>query len=141
MKLLRQHLPARLQNAIAQAVPVGVRDWVVSRAMTAGYEWNRTPAFPLLADYNGYLRFNLKDRESSGCLQAGGPNHLRYQKWLKEKFRGLHSTDCSGNHRHEGFVIVQTPEPAHTEWQSVSHITDLAPVLLKSFLGHPKGEA
>jgi predicted AlkP superfamily phosphohydrolase/phosphomutase len=196
MKLLRQHLPARLQNAIAQAVPVGIRDWVVSRATTAGYDWNRTPAFPLLADYNGYLRFNLKDRELSGCLQAGGPDHLRYQKWLKKKFRELHSADCdvplvdelvvaaevfsgersdllpdlivtwnehhpattvyshelgsfttrldtgrSGNHRHEGFVIVQKPEPAYTEWQSVGHITDLASVLLRSFLGHPKGEA
>lgn len=196
MKLLRRQLPARMQNAIAQAVPVPVRDWVVSRATTAGYEWNRTPAFPLLADYNGYLRFNLKDRESSGCLQAGGPDHLRYQKWLEEKFRALRSIDHgaalvselvaaaevfpggrsemlpdlivtwneqhpatavessdlgsfstgletgrSGNHRHEGFVIVQKPEPAYAEWRPVSHITDLAPMLLQSILGNRKGAA
>jgi predicted AlkP superfamily phosphohydrolase/phosphomutase len=196
MKLLRQQLPARLQNAIAQGVPVPVRDWVVSRATTAGYDWHRTPGFPLLADYNGYIRFNLKDRESSGCLQAGGSDHLRYQKRIEEGFRALRTansgvplvselvapakvfpggrsdmlpdliitwheqppattvdapelgcfntglqTGRSGNHRHEGFVIVQNPEPAYTEWQSVDHIADLAPVLLRSILGRHEGEA
>ena len=169
---------------------------MVSRATTAGYDWDRTPAFPLLADYNGYLRFNLKGRESTGCLLAGGSEHLRYQKQLQERFYGLRSSDggaplvdelvaaakvfpgersdllpdlivtwgeqspvttvdarelgCfkakfatgrSGNHRHEGFAIVQKPDPSYTEWQSVGHIKDMAQVLLRSFLGHSGGEA
>jgi predicted AlkP superfamily phosphohydrolase/phosphomutase len=196
MKILRRHLPARLQNAIAKGVPVGVRDWVVSRATTAGYDWDRTPAFPLLADYNGYLRFNLKDRESVGCLQAGGVDHRHYLTWLKEGFKRLRFSDDglplvdelvpamevfpgqrsdllpdliitwnekhlatavespalgsfiarldtgrSGNHRHEGFMIVQNPNEECGELQSVSHIMDLAPILLRSFLGNLSGEA
>jgi len=189
MRLLRNQLPAGLQNAIAHAVPVGVRDWVVSQAVTAGYDWERTPAFPLLADYNGYLRFNLKGREASGCLQMGDADYQRYREWIRAGFRGLRAggnratlvnqlvpvtevfpgvrsqflpdliitwadqplvstlesevlgrftarldTGRSGNHRHEGFVIVHGQGQENRKWQSVNHIVDLAPVVLDSFL-------
>jgi predicted AlkP superfamily phosphohydrolase/phosphomutase len=89
MKHLRKTLPARLQHAIARAVPVGVRDWVVCRATSGGYDWRHTPGFALLADYNGYLRFNLAGREKLGCLPAQGDTSKRYADWLKNSFSGL----------------------------------------------------
>jgi predicted AlkP superfamily phosphohydrolase/phosphomutase len=195
MRLLRNWLPARLQDAIAQAVPMGLRDWVVSQATSGGYDWERTPALPLLADYNGYVRLNLKGREALGCLQEGDPAYRRYRQWVEAGFRGLltgynhvplvgdlvqaaevfpgarseylpdlivtwtdqppaHTlesevlgrfsanldTGRSGNHRHEGFMIVHGPGQENVKWQSVNHIADLAPVVMGSYLdNHRKG--
>jgi predicted AlkP superfamily phosphohydrolase/phosphomutase len=88
MRYLRGALPARLQNAVAQAVPVGVRDWVVSRAVAGGYDWGRTPGFALLADSNGYVRLNLVGRERDGCLDTPELRG-RYAHWLRDRFLGL----------------------------------------------------
>ena len=69
MRTLRESLPAGLQNAIARAVPVAVRDMVVSRQISEGHDWNGTPGIALLADLNGYLRWNLRGRERQGMLE------------------------------------------------------------------------
>jgi predicted AlkP superfamily phosphohydrolase/phosphomutase len=89
VRLLRQRVPARLQNAVAQRVPVGVRDWVVARAATGGLDWSRTPGFALVADANGYLRFNLAGREARGALAPGGAEHERYADLLQKSLREL----------------------------------------------------
>ncbi len=65
-RYLRANVPPGVQNAIARSVPVPVRDLVVNRSTTGGYDWNTTPAFALLADLHGYLRFNVKGREARG---------------------------------------------------------------------------
>ncbi len=93
---LRETVPAPLQNAIAQAVPVGVRDWVVERQISSGYDWSRTPAFPLLADLNGYIRFNLRGRERLGVLEAGGETYRRYLERLTACLRGLRAAGSGG---------------------------------------------
>ena len=36
VRALREFVPSSLQHAIARSVPVGVRDWVVSREVTGG---------------------------------------------------------------------------------------------------------
>ena len=82
VRLLRERVPARLQNAIAQAMPVAVRDAVVSRQITGGHDWARTPGLALLADLNGYLRFNVRGREAAGCLDPGGAALAAYREWL-----------------------------------------------------------
>lgn len=89
MRFLRETLPAPLQNAVARAVPVGVRDLVVSRATTGGHDWSATPAFALLADLNGYLRFNLRGRERDGIIDPGGEAHALCRDQLREAFDGL----------------------------------------------------
>ena len=89
MRTLREKIPARAQNAIAQAVPVKVRDWVVIRQISSGHNWARTPGFPLLADLNGYLRLNLRGREQQGMLEAGSDQAKRYLDWLAEALRGF----------------------------------------------------
>jgi len=78
MRRLREGLPAGLQNAVARAVPVAVRDIVVSRQISSGHDWSRTPGLALLADLNGYLRWNLAGRERYGMLAPGGPEQARY---------------------------------------------------------------
>lgn len=89
MRLLREKLPAGLQNAIAQAVPVSVRDMIVNRQVTAGYNWEKTPGFALLSDFNGYLRFNLKGRERRGMIEQGSELFAQYEIWLRRCFTDL----------------------------------------------------
>jgi len=72
MRTLRERVPAAWQNAVAQVVPVSVRDWVVTRQISSGYDWSRTTCFPLLADSNGYLRWNVRGREREGILDESG---------------------------------------------------------------------
>jgi predicted AlkP superfamily phosphohydrolase/phosphomutase len=89
VRVLRERVPAGLQNAIARAVPVAVRDAVVSRQVSAGHDWARTPGLALLADLNGYLRWNLRGREARGILEPDGPEHRRYVERLVGALEGL----------------------------------------------------
>jgi predicted AlkP superfamily phosphohydrolase/phosphomutase len=75
VRWLRERVPAGLQNAVARAVPVAVRDWVMDRQIRSGHDWPATPGFAALADLNGYLRFNLRGRERFGALAPDGPEH------------------------------------------------------------------
>jgi predicted AlkP superfamily phosphohydrolase/phosphomutase len=89
MRYLRRVLPAPLQHAIGQLVPVGVRDWVVQRATAAGHDWSRTPGLALLADRTGYVRLNLKGREAEGILSRQSPDERRYLAMIEAVFREL----------------------------------------------------
>jgi len=89
MRLLRERLPPWLQSAIAGAVPVAVRDLVVNRQISAGHDWACTPGIALLADLNGYLRWNLRGRERRGMLGGQGDQLDRYIAWVRECLMGL----------------------------------------------------
>jgi hypothetical protein len=89
VRLLRERVPAGVQNAIARAVPVGVRDAVVSRQVSGGHDWARTPGLALLADLNGYLRWNLRGRERLGMLVPRAPEQVRYVERLVGELRAL----------------------------------------------------
>jgi len=89
IRALREAVPAAWQHAVARAVPVGVRDWVVGREMTGGLDWSRTPAFALRADLHGFLRLNLVGRERLGLLRPGAPETERYVERLLASFRDL----------------------------------------------------
>jgi hypothetical protein len=97
MRTLREKLPPRLQHLIGQMVPGAVRDFVVDRAITAGHDWHRTPAFATLASVSGYLQFNLRGRERLGTLDEGNEVFSRYVHWLREAF--------------QSFRIVESGEP------------------------------
>ncbi|MCI0411073.1 MAG: alkaline phosphatase family protein, partial [Acidobacteria bacterium] len=94
MRILREHLPARLQNSVARAVPVAVRDLVVNRQITAGHEWDRTPGIALLADLNGYLRWNLRGREHRGMLEPQGDRLEDYVAWVRTCLAGLRTPEA-----------------------------------------------
>jgi len=89
MRSLRYKVPVRLQNAIALAVPHALRDFVMDRSLTAGYDWGETPAIAVRGDVNGYVRLNLRDRERDGML--GSEDAKEYQELLRQCFFGLRS--------------------------------------------------
>jgi predicted AlkP superfamily phosphohydrolase/phosphomutase len=86
---LREHLPTSLQNVIAHAVPVRVRDEVVNRSVIDGHDWNHTPGLSILADANAYVRWNLAGRERNGLLDPDGDVLLRYREHVERCFRGF----------------------------------------------------
>jgi predicted AlkP superfamily phosphohydrolase/phosphomutase len=89
IRLLRERVPARLQNAVARAVPVAVRDEVMNRQISAGHDWSRTPGISLLADLNGYVRCNLRGRERNGMLDPGSRQAEAYLAWISTCLKGL----------------------------------------------------
>ena len=93
VRALRERLPARLQHAVARAVPVEVRDWVVAREVTGGLDWRRTPGFALRADLHGFLRLNLVGRERDGLLERGSDEHRRYVDRLIAAFTALRAVE------------------------------------------------
>src|SRR5262245_7276515 len=93
MRTLREKVPPRVQHAVAHLVPAAARDFVVDRAITAGHDWRRTPAFATLASVSGYLQFNLRGRERLGTLDEAGEAFSRYVSWLREAFQSFTIAD------------------------------------------------
>ncbi|HEX9303670.1 MAG TPA: alkaline phosphatase family protein, partial [Thermoanaerobaculia bacterium] len=89
VRLLRERLPARLQERVALAVPEPVRDWVTSRAYAGALDWRRTPGFPLPTGGEGYIRLNVSGREARGSLARGSASHRRYLDTIREGFLSL----------------------------------------------------
>jgi len=114
MRWLRENTPLRLQHAIAQAVPVGIRDWVVTKAVTGGYDWSNTPGFPLLADLTGYLRFNIRGREKLGMLEADSDELTQYTQWLRMCLESIRITESAEPLIDEVCLMNQTPNGARS---------------------------
>jgi predicted AlkP superfamily phosphohydrolase/phosphomutase len=89
VRLLRERVPAPIQNRIARLVPVSVRDEVMNQSIIAGHDWARTSGFDLVADLNGYLRLNVRGREREGSLERDGDVLPRYVDWVRECFESL----------------------------------------------------
>ncbi|MCI0417356.1 Gfo/Idh/MocA family oxidoreductase [bacterium] len=89
IRALRESIPAPVQHAIARSVPVEVRDFVVSREVTGGLDWNRTPGFALRSDLFSFLRLNLSGREPLGILEPGSDAYHRYIEHVTRCFLGL----------------------------------------------------
>jgi predicted AlkP superfamily phosphohydrolase/phosphomutase len=89
IRVLRESVPASLQHAVARAVPVQVRDWVVSREVTGGLEWPRVPGFALRSDLYSFVRLNRKGRERLGMLDGDSDTYRRYVEHVKKSFLDL----------------------------------------------------
>jgi predicted AlkP superfamily phosphohydrolase/phosphomutase len=89
IRRLRERVPPSLQNFVAHRVPVAVRDAVINRSIVAGHDWRNTPGFDLLSDLNGYLRLNVRGRESKGAFDPNGEPLARYVDWLRDCFASL----------------------------------------------------
>ena len=94
MRSLRYRVPVRVQNAIALAVPHALRDFVMDRSLTGGYDWAETPAIAVRGDVNGYVRLNLRDRERDGML--GSEDAQNYLELARQCFLSLRSAE-TGN--------------------------------------------
>jgi hypothetical protein len=93
MRLLRERLPAGLQEAIARRVPESARDWVTSRAFGKGIDWERAPGFVLPSGGETLLRCNLVGREQRGALLDGSQAHQRYLESVKDTLLALRVAD------------------------------------------------
>jgi predicted AlkP superfamily phosphohydrolase/phosphomutase len=89
VRRLREAVPSRVQHAAALAVPVPMRDWVVSREVTGGLDWARTPGLALRGDVQGFVRLNLVGREAKGALVPDSGDHRRYLDLVTEGFLSL----------------------------------------------------
>ena len=90
MRYLRRVVPAPIQHAIGQLVPVGVRDWVVQGATAAGHDWSRTPGLALLADRTGYIRLNRQGREAEeDSCPRGVPRKIATRPRSGQPFESL----------------------------------------------------
>jgi hypothetical protein len=83
MALLRHVVPPAVQYRAASILGDHVRNWVVRRALTGGRDWTATPSFPVLSGGEGYIRLNLKGRESVGFFEPGSPELADYVDWLR----------------------------------------------------------
>src|SRR5262249_16914419 len=93
MRVLRQRLPPGLQHAIGPPVPLRWRDAVVNRAVTAGYDWGRTPGLAILGGVTGFIRFNLRGREEAGMLEPGSDAHRSYTRWVQNAIESWRHAD------------------------------------------------
>jgi predicted AlkP superfamily phosphohydrolase/phosphomutase len=89
VRVLRERVPASIQNRIARLVPASVRDEVMNQSVIGGVDWTRTPGFDLVADMYGYLRLNVRGRERDGVLERDGEALPRYVAWVRDCFESL----------------------------------------------------
>ncbi len=64
-------VPVRWRRAAALHVPKALRNRIMTLWSAGGIPWDRTQAFTLRADLQGYLRVNLQGREQRGIVSAG----------------------------------------------------------------------
>lgn len=72
IKAIRDLIPKDLRKALARRLPTHLRDSLAKRVDTADIAWQRTRAFCLPTDLEGYIRVNLRGREPEGIVEQGG---------------------------------------------------------------------
>jgi predicted AlkP superfamily phosphohydrolase/phosphomutase len=146
MRLLRERLPAPIQERIALAVPESVRDWVIDRATRGALDWDRTPGFAVPTGGEGYVRFNIAGREREGCLPGSGPLYQRYVDAVRNGFRSLREAE-SGEPVVEAVTVIPEEFPGPRSrylpdlaiaWRSGPPATTVRSEELGSFTGRLK---
>jgi predicted AlkP superfamily phosphohydrolase/phosphomutase len=61
-------LPLELRRALTKRVPTRLHNRLMTMWSTGGINWEKTEAFTLRADLQGYIRVNLKGREPKGIV-------------------------------------------------------------------------
>lgn len=68
---LRGLLPVAWRNAVKSRLPLSLQDRLTAFWRLKGLDYSQIEAFSLPADLQGYIRFNLKGRESKGIVEPG----------------------------------------------------------------------
>jgi predicted AlkP superfamily phosphohydrolase/phosphomutase len=71
LRRLGEMIPVDLRRAITSRIPTAFRDRLVTMWTAGGIGWDRTRAFTLRADLQGYVRVNLEGREPRGIVPHG----------------------------------------------------------------------
>ena len=93
---IREMIPQSLRHAVKIRMPHRIQDALTSFWRMGGTNWEKSPVICLLGDYDGYLRVNLKGRESEGVVHTGE----EFEYWLEKTSSGLKT-----------FVDADTGEP------------------------------
>jgi predicted AlkP superfamily phosphohydrolase/phosphomutase len=68
LRRVGEAMPLTLRRTLTNSVPRVLKNRIMTRWTTGGVQWDRTPAFTLRADLNGYIRLNLRGREPKGVV-------------------------------------------------------------------------
>jgi predicted AlkP superfamily phosphohydrolase/phosphomutase len=93
---IRNLIPSLIRHAVKSRMPHRIQDALTSFWRMGGTDWSKSPVICLLGDYDGYLRINLKGRESQGIVEAGQD----FEDWVNKVSEGLYS-----------FIDVDSKEP------------------------------
>ena len=85
LKRIRTLIPNRWRNTIKDRLPLTIQDWLTSYWRMGRADWSKTRAFCLVADLQGYVRFNVRGREAEGIVEPG----QGYQRLAAEITDGL----------------------------------------------------
>jgi predicted AlkP superfamily phosphohydrolase/phosphomutase len=97
---LREVVPLSMRARIKTKLPRFFQDWLTLFWRTSDIDWSKTAAFSAFSDLDGYIRVNLKGRESEGIIEPGE----EYEAVLRKVEDGLKS-----------YVDVDTGEPVVAE--------------------------
>ena len=68
---LRGVVPLRVRAKIKQRLPHALQDRLTQFWRTGGIDWSQSRAFQVFGDLEGYIRVNLRGRESAGIVEPG----------------------------------------------------------------------
>jgi predicted AlkP superfamily phosphohydrolase/phosphomutase len=96
LRKLRQLVPSSWRYEIKHRLPIGLQDRLGMFWRKEDINWSETQAFCLLSDSQGYIRVNLKGRESLGIVEPG----QEYDQLCQKIMEGLYT-----------FIDADTKEP------------------------------
>jgi len=83
---IREMIPETWRHTVKRRMPHKIQDMLTSYWRLGGTDWHKTPVITLLGDYDGYLRVNLKGRESQGVVDPE-----EFDDWVELITGGLQS--------------------------------------------------
>ena len=96
IKKIRNLIPLEWRSNIRKALPLWVQDKMTAYWRMGKTDWSSTKVFNMVADLQGYIRINLKGRESEGIVNEG----KEYDDLCNQLIDGLYT-----------FVDSETREP------------------------------
>lgn len=85
LKRLRQKVPDQWRAPAKSRLPLGLQDRMAGFWRLGRRDWSRTRAIAPTGHVHGYVRVNLRGRESRGCVEPGAP----YRRLCDELALGL----------------------------------------------------
>lgn len=128
LQRLREVVPLAWRHAVKSRMPYSARRWL-TRFWRSGFDWNKTKAFQLLSDTQGWVRINLKGREAKGIVELH-----EYDALCEKISKGLKS-----------FKDADTGEPIVSDVFRASQILegekqDLLPDLIVQWANSPAAQ-
>ena len=117
---IRNLIPSSIRHAVKSRMPHRFQDALTSFWRMGGSNWSKSPVICLLGDYDGYLRINLRGRESRGIVEAGQD----FADWVNKVSEGLYSFIDADS----GEPIVKTVlrrEDLRLKGSCLDHLPDL----------------